>query len=503
MTPHTEHANTERRAAQPMARRLQPAARGCAAPRQQPAARGRQLAAQRLQLAARKRRALLQARLRACLFAVLLPALGGCGALYERLGGDFAGPPHEMDDHIGADAKNLVKAAFAFGAGAGQTVTLVDYHVHAIAARPPSRLHPDYVRGWGDPIRRFIVAPIFMSAAGVTDIKRIDAQYADRLLALLAHFQQVQRRYADGPVEARFYLYALDYYRHAAGQPRPACADLQEDPRATGEPVLGCTDLHVANAHVLAQARDFNAALAAARGAGKVVVVPVASVHPYRDDFVAAVRRFAQTGVRHLKWLPQTMNIDMALVAPSRYQALADAGVTLLVHTGDEHVFRFIKDKQPLGDPLLLRHALDQGVQVVALHSGREGRAPDGEHYFDRFLRLMQNPAYCGRLRGELSAVTIPDRPLTPGEGSLHLLAGLRDLARSAPACDGAPARDRLVNGSDYPLAALAYLNPSADLARMGVITPAERRALDEIYSYNPLLFDFVLKRKLLPELLP
>ena len=34
-------------------------------------------------------------------------------------------------------------------------------------------------------------------------------------------------------------------------------------------------------------------------------------------------------------------------------------------------------------------------------------------------------------------------------------------------------------------------------MARSGFITPAERESLNEIYDYNPLLFDFVLKRTL------
>ena len=33
--------------------------------------------------------------------------------------------------------------------------------------------------------------------------------------------------------------------------------------------------------------------------------------------------------------------------------------------------------------------------------------------------------------------------------------------------------------------------------ARAGYISVEERRALNEIYEYNPLLFDFVLKRTL------
>ena len=35
------------------------------------------------------------------------------------------------------------------------------------------------------------------------------------------------------------------------------------------------------------------------------------------------------------------------------------------------------------------------------------------------------------------------------------------------------------------------------ELSDAGIITEAEREALNEIYRYNPLLFDFVLKRTL------
>jgi mannonate dehydratase len=53
----------------------------------------------------------------------------------------------------------------------------------------------------------------------------------------------------------------------------------------------------------------------------------------------------------------------------------------------------------------------------------------------------------------------------------------------------------RLVNGSDYPLPAINSLIWTRALVRDGFITAAERQALNEIYDYNPLLFDFVLKR--------
>jgi len=55
----------------------------------------------------------------------------------------------------------------------------------------------------------------------------------------------------------------------------------------------------------------------------------------------------------------------------------------------------------------------------------------------------------------------------------------------------------RLVNGSDYPLPAVNFLIWTRSLVRDGFITATERNALNEIYDYNPLLFDFVLKRTL------
>jgi len=55
----------------------------------------------------------------------------------------------------------------------------------------------------------------------------------------------------------------------------------------------------------------------------------------------------------------------------------------------------------------------------------------------------------------------------------------------------------RLVNGSDYPLPAVNVLIRTGPLAKLGYIDADETEALREIYHYNPLLFDFVLKRTL------
>jgi mannonate dehydratase len=54
---------------------------------------------------------------------------------------------------------------------------------------------------------------------------------------------------------------------------------------------------------------------------------------------------------------------------------------------------------------------------------------------------------------------------------------------------------ERLVNGSDYPLPAVNILIRTGTLLKKGYVTAVERQSLNEIYDYNPLLFDFVLKR--------
>lgn len=56
---------------------------------------------------------------------------------------------------------------------------------------------------------------------------------------------------------------------------------------------------------------------------------------------------------------------------------------------------------------------------------------------------------------------------------------------------------DRVVNGSDYPLPAVNLLIRTRPLVKQGYINPSEAESLKEIYDYNPLLFDFVLKRTL------
>jgi predicted TIM-barrel fold metal-dependent hydrolase len=246
--------------------------------------------------------------------------------------------------------------------------------------------------------------------------------------------------------------------------------------RADGSPDLARTEFYVPNAYVLA---------AAAEHPG--LIVPVISIHPGRKDAIQELETCAAQGARLLKWLPNAQNIDPA---DPRYDAfyrrMKDLGIVLLTHAGEEKAVA-VKGAQALGNPLRLRRSLDLGVTVIVAHCASLGRNADLDHpgtsatNFALFLRLMGDSKYHGRLFGDLSAITQINR----------LPAPLQTLL-AHPEFD-----DRLLNGSDYPLPGVDLVIWTRRLVELGMITSVERRALNEIWRLNPLLFDFVLKRTL------
>lgn len=126
------------------------------------------------------------------------------------------------------------------------------------------------------------------------------------------------------------------------------------------------------------------------------------------------------------------------------------------------------------------------GVRVIVAHAASLGTCADLDRgqgktaeCFELFLRLMDDPRYRGLLFGEISAMLQFNRMPRP----FATILKRQDL------------HPRLVNGSDYPLPAVNALIWTRFFVRSGFITAEERLALNEIYDYNPLLFDFVLKR--------
>jgi len=94
-------------------------------------------------------------------------------------------------------------------------------------------------------------------------------------------------------------------------------------------------------------------------------------------------------------------------------------------------------------------------------------------------MRMMGEKRYEGLLFADISAMTQYNRSGRP----LMTVLQRQDL------------HERLVNGSDYPLPAINVLIRTSTLVKQGYVTGEERASLNEIYDYNPLLFDLALKR--------
>jgi hypothetical protein len=166
------------------------------------------------------------------------------------------------------------------------------------------------------------------------------------------------------------------------------------------------------------------------------------------------------------------------------YRTLIERNMVLLTHVGEEQAVEAEED-QRLGNPLLFRRPLELGVTVVMAHAASLGSNEDLDHpgemasNFELFLRLMDEPRYERHLYGEISAMTQVNRLPEP----LLVLLERTDL------------HHRLINGSDYPLPAINVVIQTRALVRYGLLTPEERQRLNEIYDYNPLLFDYAVKR--------
>jgi len=405
-------------------------------------------------------------------FAALFAALFAEGLLMPGcswFGGNFDGSPAQMDEAIGQLARQLIRQAYE----GLPTDRIVDHHVHLVgtgAALPlefegvsnsDCYVNDDLFR-WSNPLLRIKTA-VFMSACGVSDREQVDGQYAERLLSLVANVPH-----------GRFLLMAFAAYRDDNGTVN-----------------WERTQFHVPNRYAIEVSNHLN------RRLGQDRFVPVGSVHPYDARALKELERLHQAGVRFIKWLPNAMNIDPAdpRCVPF-YRELARLGLVLLSHTGDETTVR-TPAGQALGNPLLLIHALENGATVVMLHCGRDGTGIDlndpahpRRPNFELFLDLMTLPAYQryrGRLFGDISALTIPQH-----SDQLFRLIEDRRL------------HGRLVNGSDYPIPAFNILTPTRSilwptrsLLAQNALTRDEALALEEIYAYNPLLFDFVVKRTL------
>jgi uncharacterized protein len=376
--------------------------------------------------------------------ATLLAALT-CGCI-GSLGGAYTHEPAESEQ-MSAEAAALVRAAHEGIDGA----RLLDHHVHVVglgAGNTGTWVNPS-MQSWLSPIRRLKFS-VYAHASGVQSLEDADAQYMTRLRALAAA----------RPIPGRYLLLAFDHHYG-----RDGVINFEK------------SEFYVPNAYVARLAE-----------ADPALFVPAMSVHPYRPDALAELEKWAARGMRVLKWLPNAMGIDPADPALDPfYDRMKQLSVTLLTHAGEEKAVEAEED-QVLGNPLKLRRPLERGVSVVVAHCASLGENEDLDDparplvaNFELFMRLMGEARWQGQLFGEISAMTQANRL---GDATTTVL-------------ERADLHPRLVNGSDYPLPAINVVIRMSPLVDGGWLTEAEAEALAEVYDYNPLLFDFVLKRTL------
>ncbi len=367
--------------------------------------------------------------------------------LIHHIGGAFKRKPQELSTTLSQKAGDLIKRAF----DDVDPQRLVDHHVHiaGIGAGGTNAFVNAKMHTWTHPFHR-LKFKVYMSSAGIRDEQHSDAEFVQRLSSLVETM----------PNHGKHRILAFDkHYR------RDGTVNLEK------------TEFYVPNEYVF-DVTDRHPEM----------FLPNISVNPYRPDAIQELEKWAARGARVVKWLPNAMGID-----PSDprcdpfYQKMKELDLVLLSHGGEEKAVEAEED-QKLGNPLLLRRALDHGVKVIVAHCAGLGTNDDLDdksrrqvENFDLFMRLMDDKRYEGLVFGETSAMTQFNRAGRP----LRTILEREDL------------HERLVNGSDYPLPAVNLLIRMRPLVRNGYITAGEGDSLKEIYQYNPLLFDFTLKRTL------
>lgn len=325
-----------------------------------------------------------------------------------------------------------------------------DSHAHIVGIGD-ANLPPEEEHAWFHPAMDSYWHPIlkvqkqFYMNGGCVREGEIDNSYVNRLVQLSTEM----------PAGYKSMLFAFDWYHDELGKSDKAHS------------IFHVPDSYVANiAEQYPQHFEW-----------------VASIHPYRPDCIDALELAHAQGARAIKWLPSGMGIDPASPKCDRfYQKLQALDLPIISHTGRESAVQ--GGDQSYGNPLKMRRALDAGVRVVLAHCASDGHDEDLDNdkqsvkSFDLFSRMMDTPAYEKLVFGEISALTLIN----------HSSAIKPILARQ-------DWHHRLINGTDYPLPAIVPLISTQQLAWMGLLKGEHLPFLQELRHYNPLMFDFAVKR--------
>jgi len=380
-----------------------------------------------------------------CLFIILFLVTVICFSYNHANSSQFEKKPKPKRMSAGAFA--LIKKAFE---GIDST-KLIDYHVHVVGTGTGNTGNFVNKKMLSDKYpAKHEKFKIYLNAARVKNIDKVDQQYIEQLIRLIKKT----------PHHGKYSLLAFD-----------------KNYNYDGTENLNKTEFYVSNEYVFSLAKKY-----------PDYFIPVISVHPYRRDAITELTKYALQGGKIVKWLPNAMGIDPSdKKCDEFYKKMKEFKLVLLSHAGYEQAVD-AKDDQRFGNPLLLRKPLDMGVKVIIAHCASLGKSVDLDdpqkklvNNFTLFIRMMDNQKYKGLLFADISALTQFNRSGKP----LKTILGRSEL------------HSRLVNGSDYPLPAVNLVIHLNSLVESGYITNKESIYLREIFTYNPLLFDFVLKRTL------
>lgn len=368
-----------------------------------------------------------------------------CQKIVRPIAGNFKHDIDEAKKTLTPETKKYIDEAFK----GTRPECNVDFHVHAVgvgAGDTGAWVNPNMMKIFS--LKHYIKYQVYMSASGILDFVKADQEYLLRLKNLIR----------SEPRLGRHLLFAFELFHDKAGNP-----------------VREKSTFYIPNDYVIKVAKE-----------NPNLFIPVGSIHPYRKDALAELERIWGQGVRFIKWLPNAQHIDASDPRSLKFLSLMkEKGMTLITHTGDEKAVEG-DEFQKLGNPLIFRKALDLGVPIVMAHFASLGDCEDLDNpkterksCFDLFWRLMNEEKYKDHLWGETSALALYTRL---GKPMLSVLEH-PELA------------NRFVHGSDYPLPAINVLYRTSQLLDEGYIDKKDKKALDEIYSFNPLLFNNILKR--------
>ena len=294
---------------------------------------------------------------------------------------------------------------------------------------------------------QFLQKKFFLNGACVDEnLKRVDLDYVARLQLLMADF----------PAGYKLMLLAFEH-AHAVD----------------GAQLIKESAFYVPN--------EYCAKVASASAARFAFA---ASIHPYREDAAQALGDAVARGAKAVKWLPSAMGIDPANPrCDAFYQTAVKLNIPIISHAGQERAVKGVHAQQ-FGNPLRLRRALDQGVKVIVAHCASMGEDADESgtivESFSLFEKMMAVKSHEGQLFGDVSAITQTNRAVY-----LPRILGHRDW------------QTRLLNGSDYPLPGVIPLFNVGKLVSNGWLAADVAAHVTAVREYNPLLFDFLLKRHL------